>query len=254
LFSNKIQEGKYVAFFEHDDVKIYYEVHGEGFPVLLIAPGGMQSAVPFWESTPWNPIEQLSAHYQVIAMDQRNAGQSTAPIAATDSWHVYTDDQLKLLDHLGVDRFHVAGMCIGGSYIMGLIDRAPERVVSAVVFQTIGLDDNRQAFFDMFDSWADQLKPQRPEIPESAWSTFRQSMYGGDFLFTVDRKFTAACTTPLLVLCGRDLYHPEASSRELAELAPNATLIEHWKEGAAMVAAKTEVEAFLVEHSPSAPA
>lgn len=243
-----------MAFFEHDDVRIYYEVHGEGFPVLLIAPGGMLSAVSFWQNTPWNPIEQLSKHYQVIAMDQRNAGQSTAPIAATDSWNVYTDDQLKLLDHLGVDRFHVAGMCIGGSYIMGLIDSAPERVASAVVFQTIGLDNNRQAFFDMFDSWADQLKPQRPEVKDSAWSSFRQSMYGGDFLFTVDREFAAACTTPLLVLCGRDLYHPEVSSRELAELAPNAKLIEHWKEGDAMIAAKAEVEAFLAEHTSGASA
>ena len=241
-----------MAFFEQDDVRIYYEVHGEGFPVLLIAPGGMQSAVSFWENTPWNPIEQLSQHYQVIAMDQRNAGQSTAPVSATDSWHVYTDDQLKLLDHLGVDRFHVAGMCIGGSYIMGLIDRAPQRVASAVVFQTIGLDDNRPVFFEMFDNWAEPLKSKHAEVPDTAWTSFRQSMYGGDFLFSVDREFVTTCTTPMLVLCGRDVYHPEVCSRELAELAPNASLIEFWKEGEAMVAAKGEVEVFLAQNTPGA--
>ena len=97
--------------FERDDTKLYYEEHGTGFPVLLIAPGGMRSAVSFWEQVTWNAIEQLAPHYRVIAMDQRNAGQSVAPIRATDSWHVYTEDQLALMDHLGVGQFHTAGMC-----------------------------------------------------------------------------------------------------------------------------------------------
>jgi pimeloyl-ACP methyl ester carboxylesterase len=82
-------------------------------------------------------------------MDQRNAGQSVAPIRATDSWYVYTSDHLALLDYLGIDRCHVAGMCIGGPYIMGLIQAGPQRIASAVVFQTIGLDNNRQAFYPL---------------------------------------------------------------------------------------------------------
>jgi pimeloyl-ACP methyl ester carboxylesterase len=239
-----------VAFFEHDDVKIYYEEHGSGFPVLLIAPGGMLSAVSYWQNVPWNPIEQLAGSYRVIAMDQRNAGQSVAPITGADSWHVYTSDQLALLDHLGVEQFHVAGMCIGGPYVMGLIERAPERVASGVVFQSIGLDDNRQAFFDMFDSWANGLKPMRPEVAESDWAAFRQAMYGGDFLFNVDRDFVAGCQTPLLVLCGKDLYHPESTSREIAGLAPNASFIEDWKEGDARDRARAQVADFLAANTP----
>lgn len=241
-----------MAFFERGDTRIYYEDHGSGFPVLLIAPGGMRSAVSFWEShTPWNPIEQLSPTYRVIAMDQRNAGQSTAPVSAGDGWETYTADQLALLDHLGIDRFHVAGMCIGGSYIMALIATAPERVASAVVFQTIGLDDNRQAFIDMFDSWADGLRPQHPEVPAAAWDAFRDRMYGGDdFLFTASKDDVARCRTPLLVLLGNDLYHPESSSRDLAALAPNATLIERWKDPADQPAAMAAVESFLAANTP----
>ena len=161
--------------FQHGDVTIYYEEHGSGFPVLLIAPGGMRSAVSFWRHAPWNPIEQLSSRYRVIAMDQRNAGRSTAPVRATDGWARYTGDQLALLDHLGVDRFHVAGMCIGGSYITALIDAAPERVASGVVFQTIGLDDNRNAFYEMFDSWADELGHSHPEADDAGWKRFRDA-------------------------------------------------------------------------------
>jgi pimeloyl-ACP methyl ester carboxylesterase len=185
-------------------------------------------------------------------MDQRNAGQSVAPIRATDSWHVYTADQLALLDHLGVDRFHVAGMCIGGPYIMGLIQAAPQRVVSAVVFQTIGLHNNRQAFFEMFDSWANELKPRRPDATDEALESFKRSMYNGDFLFNVSREFVSQCQTPLLVLLGNDLHHPAETSHELAALAPNATLIEHWKEPEHQPAAQQAVERFLAEHTPRA--
>ena len=98
------------SFSTADGAHIHYEVHGEGFPVLLIAPGGMRSAISFWENTPWNPITDLQDDFQVIAMDQRNAGQSTGPVSASHGWHTYAADQLALLDHLGVDRFHVAGM------------------------------------------------------------------------------------------------------------------------------------------------
>jgi pimeloyl-ACP methyl ester carboxylesterase len=236
--------------FTRDNIQLYYEEHGSGFPLLLIAPGGMRSAMSFWKNTPWNPIEQLSPTYRVIAMDQRNAGQSVAPIRATDSWHVYTQDQLALLDHLGVNRFHVAGMCIGGPYIMGLIEAAPQRVASAVVFQTIGLDNNRQAFFEMFDGWANELKPKRPEVSAETWESFKKTMYSGEFLFNVSRDFVAKCQTPMLVLLGNDLYHPEKSSRELAALAPNATLIEKWKEPEHHAAAKKAVADFLAQHTP----
>lgn len=239
-----------MAIFQRDDIELYYEEHGRGFPLLLIAPGGMRSAVSFWERTPWNPITQLSPTYRVIAMDQRNAGSSKAPIRATDSWHVYTADQLALLDHLGVDRFHVAGMCIGGPYIMGLIEAAPQRVASAVLFQTIGLDNNRQAFFEMFDGWANDLKPQRPEVSAATWESFKNTMYGGDFLFNVSRDFVSKCTTPMLVLMGNDLHHPASSSREVAALAPNSTFIEHWKEPEHHPVAKKAVEEFLAKNTP----
>ncbi len=235
--------------FDHAGVSIYYEEYGAGTPVLLIAPGGMKSAISFWASTPWNPIEQLSGQYRVIAMDQRNAGQSSAPVTADDGWHTYTDDHLALMDHLSIDRFHVAGMCIGGPYCLGLIARSASRILSATLFQTIGRDDNRQAFYDMFDGWANDLKASMG-VSEAVWSSFRNNMYGGDkVLFNVDEAFVAACTTPLLVLMGNDLYHPQSSSRLIAQRAPNVELIEDWKDGADREIAKQKFLEFLNRHS-----
>ena len=235
--------------FVNCETDLYYEESGEGFPILLIAPGGMKSVIPAWANAPWNPVEVLQSEFRVIAMEQRNAGRSSAPISASDGWHVYTRDQLSLMDHLGIDRFHVMGMCIGGPYCMGLIQSAPERVASSVIFQSIGLDDNRDAFYAMFDNWAEELKPRRNEVDESDWQGFRENMYGGDFLFNVSREFVQDVQTPLLLLRGNDLYHPQSVSRELAELAPNAQLIEDWKEGDCMSTARDQVLGFLRDNA-----
>jgi pimeloyl-ACP methyl ester carboxylesterase len=233
--------------YRNGDVELYYEEQGEGFPLLLIAPGGMNSTISFWESAmPWNLVDELSAEYRVITMDQRNAGQSSAPISATDGWQTYTDDQLALLDHLGIERFHVAGMCIGGPYCLSLIRTAPERVASAVLFQTIGLVDNRKAFYGMFDAWADELRAAGKQASGAAWAAFREAMYGGDDLFfCVDEDFVSNCSTPLLVLMGNDEYHPQEASRRLAALAPDATFVEHWKEPKHVPAARKIVADFL---------
>lgn len=237
--------------FRHDDVEIYYEEYGDGYPILLIAPGGMRSAIPLWENAPWNPIGDLKGGYRVIAMDQRNAGRSRGPVSGTDSWETYTADQLALMDHLGIERFHAAGMCIGGPYVFGLIKAAPERVTAGVLFQPIGLENNRDAFHQMFDGWAVKLKDSFPEVTEAEWASFRANMYDGDdFLFNVDENFVAACPTPLIVLCGRDLYHPESTSRAIARLAPNVTFIEDWKEGDAVEPARLAVRAFLDRNTP----
>jgi pimeloyl-ACP methyl ester carboxylesterase len=233
------------------DAQLYYEVHGSGYPILLIAPGGMRSAIPLWERAPWNPIEQLAPHYQVIVMDQRNAGRSRAPVTAADGWEVYLDDQLALLDHLGVRTCHVGGMCIGGSFAMGLVRRAPHRFASAVLFQTIGLSGNRAAFYEMYDSWADEQQLDRPEVAPEAWASLKHAMYDGDFLFTVDRDFVAACPVPVLVLAGDDLYHPKDVSLDIARLAPRAELIEAWKSPAAQPAARAALERFLAAHTPA---
>ena len=214
--------------FERDDVNIYYEIHGSGFPIMLFAPGGMRSAASFWRASEWDPIPTLSKDFQVIAMDQRNAGSSTAPVSGSDGWQTYTNDHIALADHLGLDRLHLMGGCIGGPYCFGFIQAKPSRVCAAVIQQSIGVENNQDLFFAMFDQWANPLKVSHPEANEDDWVQFRANMFAQDFLYNVDRDFIRSCNTPLWVLKGNDSYHPEAISREIAELAPNATLVENW--------------------------
>ena len=220
-----------MPFFEQDDLRLHYSVTGPegGLPVLLIAPGGMKSEGTLWGRMPWNPIAGLSDRFRVVAMDQRNAGQSVGPIEADHGWHTYTADQLALMDHLGFDRFFVVGMCIGGPYILGLTRAAPERVIATVMFQPIGLDANREAFESLFDSWRAGIEAAHPEADAERWDGFRKRMFGGDFLFNTSREQAASCHTPTLLFMGSDLYHPESTSRELADLLPNNEFVEQWK-------------------------
>jgi pimeloyl-ACP methyl ester carboxylesterase len=127
-----------MPFFHAKETRLYYEEQGSGYPILLLAPGGLRSSIPVWQRVAWNPIKELSANYRVITMDQRNAGRSSAKITGEETWATYAADQLGLLDHLGIDRFHALGMCIGGQ-------RGDERA------QITGQDDNLDAFREMFD-------------------------------------------------------------------------------------------------------
>jgi pimeloyl-ACP methyl ester carboxylesterase len=113
---------------------ICYEEFGQGFPILTFAPAGLQSTIEVWSrpAAPISPTTEFAASFRVIAMDQRNAGgQSRAPITAQDGWHTYTGDHIGLLDHLGIDRCHLYGQCIGGSFILSLL-KARGQTVRAI--------------------------------------------------------------------------------------------------------------------------
>ena len=61
---------------EHEGAHIYYEEFGRGFPILTLAPAGLQSTIAVWSqpSAPINPTTEFADKFRVIAMDQRNAG------------------------------------------------------------------------------------------------------------------------------------------------------------------------------------
>ncbi len=237
--------------FTRGEVSIYYEEFGSGYPVLLFAPGGMRSSIEFWKRSPFDPTVELARDFRVIAMDQRNAGRSRAPVAASDGWHSYTSDHIALLDHLGIAQCHLLGGCIGGPYCLGAIEAAPARVTAAVLQQPIGLSPkNRELFYEMFDGWAKALMAERPELNQAAFRPFRERMYGGDFVFNVSRDFVKTVKTPLLVLCGADDYHPTPISEDIAKLAPNGEILKNWSGPDAIANTVARVRQFLKAHQP----
>ena len=239
---------------QHDGATIYFEEYGKGFPILTFAPAGVKSTIAVWgtPSAPINPITEFTSNYRVIAMDQRNAGgKSRAPITAKDGWHSFAADHLAILDHLKVERCHLYGQCIGGSFIMSLLKAQPQRFASAVLAQPIGrvgaLKPGRAA---RFDEWAKGLT-DHPEATEEVLDALYQNLYAPGFLYCVDRAFVSTVKTPCLVLAGNDEAHPYPISEETAKLLPNAEFIPEWKTGAALEAAKKRVKEFLAKHTPA---
>ena len=243
-----------MPFFTRGTTEIYYEVHGSGYPLLLFAPGGMRSTIALWERPPYHAVREFCDEFRVIALDQRNAGASRAPVVASDGWQSYTEDHLALLDELKVERCHLLGACVGGAFALSLVAIAPKRVSAAILQQPIGFDGtNRDVFYELFDAWGQELLQTRTDVTPEALRAFRSRMYDGDFVFSVGRDAVQRCQTPLLVLRGNDVYHPAAISEEIARLAPRAELVQSWKTGSDADAAIARMHAFLTEHAGSHP-
>ena len=238
---------------QHRGATIYYEEFGQGFPILTFAPAGLQSTIAVWSqpSAPINPTTELAKNFRVIAMDQRNAGgQSRAPITAQDNWDTFTADHIGVLDHLKIDRCHLYGQCIGGSFILNLLKTQPDRVASAVLAQPIGrVGAMPAARSARFEAWAESLE-DHPEATPQVLDAFYRNLYGPGFVYCVDRAFVSTCTTPCLVLAGNDEAHPLPISEELAKLLPNCEFIREWKTGDALTSARARVKEFLTKHTP----
>jgi pimeloyl-ACP methyl ester carboxylesterase len=238
---------------EHHGAHIHYEEFGRGFPILTFAPAGLASVIDVWsqDSAPINPTTEWAADYRVIAMDQRNAGgQSHAPITARDGWDAYTSDHIAVLDHLRINRCHLYGQCIGGSFIINMLKHHPERIASAVLAQPIGrVGPMPAAPTARFVAWAESLK-NHPEATKPVLDAFNQNLYGAGFVYCADREFARTIKTPCMVLAGNDEAHPWPISEELSKLIPGCEFVPEWKSGAALEAARGRVKEFLAKHTP----
>ncbi|MEQ8816868.1 MAG: alpha/beta hydrolase [Thalassobaculum sp.] len=248
--------------FENGPVRIHYEEAGSGFPLLVIPGGGLNATVAGLATHAFNPLEAFSDRYRVIALDLRNAngGGSEGPLEIERTWDGFTDDQLGLMDHLGIDRFLVMGFCIGGPMIWNTLRRAGDRVAAAVLVHPSGYS---AAFPDIFyrnniTGWGPAFQARRPEVTMAMIAEYLDNMYTkrADFVFTVDRDFVRACPTPVLVLPDDIPAHPYATAMETALLAPNAEVsLYPWKENARKIElALRHVRGFLALNAPAAKA
>jgi len=250
-----------MSFYEKGPVRIHFEEKGSGFPLLMIAGGGLNSAIPNLSApySPFNAMDEFKYEYRCIGADLRNAngGQSTGPLEIDHPWDSHTDDHLGLMDHLRIDKFMVLGFCIGGPMIWNLLKRAPDRIVAAVLAQPSGSrPEMRDLFYDNnMKGWGPELVKQRPDITMEQVEKFLTRMYrtNPDFVFTVTRDFVRNCRTPVLILPDDIPAHPYAVAMEAAMLAPNAEVsMFTWKEPKERIPlAVRQIRSFLRAHRPA---
>lgn len=120
-------------------IEISYSDTGEGEAVVLF------HGHPF-DHTMWQPqIDVFSANYRVIAPDLRGYGKSSLPASSNSTFEQYTTDVLRLLDKLGINTFHLAGLSMGGQLIMEAWRQASDRIKSLILADTFASLDTPEA-------------------------------------------------------------------------------------------------------------
>src|SRR5215469_1108552 len=223
--------GLKVGFYEKGNVRIRYAEIGSGFPLLATPGGGLKSGLSVWPTAVINIVEEFKNDFRVIAMDQRNAtnGESTGPVPVDNPWDAFADDQL------GIRQFFFFGNCIGGPFAMKLMERAPQRIVAAILSQPVGHRPDKPDY--MYESgrdvWAKEFLERRPDVSMATIEQYLHNLYRQqpDFVYSVSRDFAKSCQTPMLVLPDDIVAHPLQVSIDIASLAPNAEItVFPWKE------------------------
>ena len=229
VFAQQASQGGAFKFYEKGNVRIRYQEAGTGFPFLVTPGGGLNSKISNWPTAVINAMEEFKGDFHCITMDQRNAtgGESTGPVPVDDPWNAFADDQLGLMDHLGIRQFVFFGNCIGGSFALKLMERAPDRVVAAVLSQPIGhRPENPDVMYNSGLDWAKELRARRSDVPMDSIEKYLHNLYRAqaDFVYSVSRDFVRNCQTPMLVLPDDTAAHSFQTAIDVASLAPNADI------------------------------
>src|SRR5262252_4141060 len=169
VFAQQVAQGGAFRFYEKGNIRIRYQEVGNGFPFLVTPGGGLNSKISNWQNAVINAMEEFKNDFRCITMDQRNAtgGESTGPIPVNNPWDAFADDQLGLMDHLGIRQFVFFGNCIGGSFALKLMERAPDRVLAAVLSQPIGhRPESPDVMYNSgLNGWAKEYLARQPDVP-----------------------------------------------------------------------------------------
>jgi pimeloyl-ACP methyl ester carboxylesterase len=247
-----------MPFYERDNVRIHYEEAGSGFPLLVMPGGGLSSHLGRWPTAVFNAMEAFKNDFRVITMDQRNAigGQSTGPVQVDDPWGAFADDQIGLMDHLGINEFMALGCCIGGPFVLKIAERVPGRVQAVVMCQPVGRNEaHPDAMYDAgHNTWGPELCQTRPDLNMEHIDRYLHNLYRNpdDFVYSVTRDFVRSCQTPILVMPDDTPAHSYEVAIEVTQLAPNCEVTLYpWKETPeTKVQAVDHVMRFLKAHEP----
>jgi len=233
-----------------DGARIYYEVHGDGEPIVLIM--GLGSNIYGWARTiPWL-VDQ--GRWQVVALDNRGVGRSDVPEGGYTIEQM-ADDVAAVLDAAGVDSAHVVGASLGGMVAQRFAVRHRERVRSLVLLCTSpGGPNAERASEEVLSSLVSRADDPANAYRANAWFLYSERTrtehpdrieedignrlkipttpqgYLGQFMAAVSHDVWDELPTisaPTLVVHGcHDLLIPPGNGRRIADRIPGATYVE----------------------------
>jgi pimeloyl-ACP methyl ester carboxylesterase len=207
-------------------VRIYFELHGTGEPVLLLH--GFSGSSQDWSSV----VTEWSGYFRLVVPDMRGHGRSgilSRPFRHQDA----ASDVLALLDHLGIDSCKGIGISGGGNVLLHIATRQPERVRAMVLVSAT----------PYFPPQARPIMRAFPDsVPEAHRDFMRRSHPGGDAQINAilastrsfadsydDMNFTPPYLSriqarTLIVQGDRDPLYPVELSVEMAKAIPRSSL------------------------------
>jgi pimeloyl-ACP methyl ester carboxylesterase len=246
-------------------IDLFYDIQGTGEPLLLIA--GFDSDSSSWSAM----MPALVKQYQVIRLDNRGVGQSSAPDSPY-SIKQMAADAAALLDYLSIPKVHIAGHSMGGQIAQELALAHPEKVKTLILLSSWAKGDSKfHALIELFgdlSSKLDSVLYQKALLPwlftEAFYSTpgaieqlidilqdypFLPTPHG---LYHQSRAILNSDTSdrladiphPTLVVVGKeDLVTPLKFSERLAQGIPNAELVILDRGGHAFIVESAETVA-----------
>lgn len=124
-----------------DGIPTYYETHGSGPPLLMCSPGGFDADIEKWRTqgiySQIKFLDNLSQHFTCIAYDRRDTGRSGGRVERV-TWPDYARHAKGMLEHLGHERAHIMGGCMGCSVAIAFGTAYPQHASSLVLFWPVG--------------------------------------------------------------------------------------------------------------------
>lgn len=227
------------------DAELYYEIHGEGAPVLLVA--GLGGAGAYWQPQ----IAPFAKRFRTVVHDHRGTGQSTFS-RIRYSVEQMTADLVALMDRLGIDSAYVVGHSTGGAIGQVMALDYPDRLRGLVIYaswtkadpfmhrvmeirRTLALDAGGAAYVRatpvfLYPSWWVNENSSALEAADvrgaSSFPPVEIAASRIDGILAFDRASELArIHVPTLVICAEDDFlTPAYYSRALAEAIPGAKL------------------------------
>ena len=213
-------------FLSVNDIELYYEVYGEGPPLLILH--GFTHSGQFWQPF----VEALSQHHQLIIPDLPGHGRSTNPTNQFLHRQVALD-LFALLDHLQIDQFQAVGLSAGGMTLLHMATQQPARVARMILIGTASyLPEQSRAIYRArtreSDDWNwSMLRTHHRYGEEQIWAimdqfhgfkdSYEDMNFTGPYLSTISAK-------TLIVHGDRDPLFPISIAIEMYNAIPNAYL------------------------------
>jgi pimeloyl-ACP methyl ester carboxylesterase len=240
-----------VPFIPVGDLDIYYELAGEGHPLVMIM--GLTGSLDWWDP---ELLGSLAGRYRVLVFDNRGAGRTVTPVEGYITTGMMADDTAGLMDAMGIDRAHVLGVSMGGMIAQELALDHPEKVDRLVLSATnCGKSGSVFATRDVLKKLADRSGTPEEQVDSFCRLTFCEEWlesheeevqaFSSRYLASpvaddnAARQFQATVTfdaceripridRPTLVAHGtEDILIPPENSRIIAGRIPGAKLIEY---------------------------